>query len=224
MLGWSQEQLASAGKVSRATVVDFERGARIPHPNNLAALRIALEEAGIEFFTEYHGVAGVKNRPNKRLYSPVIGPMSPRKLVYVSPDAQIFLGAMTAFKRPFHAKLASEIIARYSDIVYHFGGMAQTLLGSSAPERVSTILSAKSADEQRKQFQKVAKENLDDDAVQMRLFTLINAETDRMGALFRHPLAHWIWAWAQGCSTLLKSPAERWSGMRKRAILARTLM
>jgi hypothetical protein len=29
---------------------------------------------------------------------------------------------------------------------------------------------------------------------------------------------------SQGCSTLLKSPAERWSGMRKRAILARTLM
>ncbi|MFL6835084.1 MAG: helix-turn-helix transcriptional regulator, partial [Xanthobacteraceae bacterium] len=35
MLGWSQSQLAEAAGVSRATVVDFERGLRIPHRNNL---------------------------------------------------------------------------------------------------------------------------------------------------------------------------------------------
>jgi len=28
---------------------DFERGARTPYPNNLAAIRAALEAAGVEF-------------------------------------------------------------------------------------------------------------------------------------------------------------------------------
>ena len=49
MLGWNQNQLADAAKVSRQTLVDFERGARMPYPNNLAAIRAALEEAGVEF-------------------------------------------------------------------------------------------------------------------------------------------------------------------------------
>lgn len=49
MLSWSQSQLAEAAKVSRPTVVDFERGARNPYPNNLAAIRAALEAAGVEF-------------------------------------------------------------------------------------------------------------------------------------------------------------------------------
>jgi len=47
MLGWSQTALAEAAKVSRATVVDFERGLRVPHRNNLSAIREALENAGI---------------------------------------------------------------------------------------------------------------------------------------------------------------------------------
>ena len=49
MVGWNQAQLAEAAKVSRMTVMDFERGARMPHPNNLAAIRSALEAAGVEF-------------------------------------------------------------------------------------------------------------------------------------------------------------------------------
>ena len=49
MLGWNQGQLADAAKVSRMTVMDFEKGTRTPHPNNLAAIRTALEAAGVEF-------------------------------------------------------------------------------------------------------------------------------------------------------------------------------
>lgn len=49
MLGWSQTELAEAARVSRQTVVDFERGARTPYPNNMTAIRAALEAAGIEF-------------------------------------------------------------------------------------------------------------------------------------------------------------------------------
>ncbi|MER9248369.1 helix-turn-helix domain-containing protein [Mesorhizobium sp. M0074] len=60
MLGISQRELADAAKVSRPTVVDFERGARVPHPNNMAAIRQALEVAGIEFIPENSGGPGVR--------------------------------------------------------------------------------------------------------------------------------------------------------------------
>jgi transcriptional regulator with XRE-family HTH domain len=60
MLGWSQGQLAEAAAISKTTVVDFERGIRIPHRNNIAAIRSALEAAGIEFIPENGGGAGVR--------------------------------------------------------------------------------------------------------------------------------------------------------------------
>jgi transcriptional regulator with XRE-family HTH domain len=62
MLGWNQNELADAARVSRPTVVDFERGARTPYPNNLAAIRTALEAAGVEFIAENGGGAGVRLR------------------------------------------------------------------------------------------------------------------------------------------------------------------
>jgi transcriptional regulator with XRE-family HTH domain len=62
MLGWSQGELAQAAEVSRATIVDFERGARIPHRNNLAAIRSALEAGGVEFIAENGGGPGVRLR------------------------------------------------------------------------------------------------------------------------------------------------------------------
>lgn len=60
MLGWSQGQLAKESAVSRATVLDFERGARIPHRNNLIAIQRALEAAGIVFIPENGGGEGVR--------------------------------------------------------------------------------------------------------------------------------------------------------------------
>lgn len=60
MLGWSQGELAKAAAVSKTTVVDFERGVRVPHRNNIAAIRGAFEVAGIEFISENGGGAGVR--------------------------------------------------------------------------------------------------------------------------------------------------------------------
>jgi transcriptional regulator with XRE-family HTH domain len=60
MLGWGQAQLAEAASVSRMTIVDFEKGTRVPHANNLAAIRAALETAGVEFIEQNGGGAGVR--------------------------------------------------------------------------------------------------------------------------------------------------------------------
>jgi len=48
-LDWSQEELATKAKVSLSTVRAFEEGQREPIANNLAAIRAALETAGISF-------------------------------------------------------------------------------------------------------------------------------------------------------------------------------
>jgi transcriptional regulator with XRE-family HTH domain len=66
LMDWSQAELAEASKVARQTVVDFERGARTPYPNNLAAIRSALEAAGVVFLAENGGGPGVRlTRPAK---------------------------------------------------------------------------------------------------------------------------------------------------------------
>ena len=60
MLAWNQGQLADAANVSRMTVVEFEGGRRAPHPNNMSAIRAALEAAGVEFIQEDGGGPGVR--------------------------------------------------------------------------------------------------------------------------------------------------------------------
>jgi DNA-binding XRE family transcriptional regulator len=60
LLNWSQAELAEAAQVARQTVVDFERGARMPYRNNLGALRGACESAGIVFIPENGGGPGVR--------------------------------------------------------------------------------------------------------------------------------------------------------------------
>lgn len=68
LLGWSQEDLANASSVSRSTIADFEREVRAPIPNNILAMRNALEKAGIVFHSDaksigaYLKVAKVKGR------------------------------------------------------------------------------------------------------------------------------------------------------------------
>lgn len=49
LLYWSQPDLAKAAGTTKATISSFETGARTPHPSNLAAIRTALEAAGVVF-------------------------------------------------------------------------------------------------------------------------------------------------------------------------------
>jgi transcriptional regulator with XRE-family HTH domain len=55
LLGWTQQSLADAANVSLATIQFFETSKREPIPNNLAAIRRALEEAGVEFIPAKNG-------------------------------------------------------------------------------------------------------------------------------------------------------------------------
>jgi transcriptional regulator with XRE-family HTH domain len=62
----SQWDLADTAGIGRSTVADFERGAREPIPENLAAIRAVLEAAGIEFIPENGGGLGVRFKRRRR--------------------------------------------------------------------------------------------------------------------------------------------------------------
>ena len=62
LLEWSQVQLATAASVSESTIRDFEKGRRVPSVNNLAAIRRALETAGVIFVEENGEGPGVRLR------------------------------------------------------------------------------------------------------------------------------------------------------------------
>jgi transcriptional regulator with XRE-family HTH domain len=49
LLDWSQARLGEVSNLSESTIRDFEKGRRVPSINNMAAIRAALEAAGIEF-------------------------------------------------------------------------------------------------------------------------------------------------------------------------------
>ncbi len=51
VVGWNQDILAEKASLSRATLVEFEKGTRLPHANNLGAIRRAFEELGVLFET-----------------------------------------------------------------------------------------------------------------------------------------------------------------------------
>ena len=48
-LDWTQEELAKRAQVSLSTIRDFEKGRRVPIKNNLDAIRLSFEMAGIAF-------------------------------------------------------------------------------------------------------------------------------------------------------------------------------
>jgi len=63
-LGWTQQKLADQAKVGLSTLRDFEGRRRKPIANNLAAIKRALEAAGVEFTDG--DVPGVRMRKKKR--------------------------------------------------------------------------------------------------------------------------------------------------------------
>jgi transcriptional regulator with XRE-family HTH domain len=56
-LGWSRDELARQANVSLRTVAAFERAEKTPQANNLAAMRSAIEAAGIRLVFDKSGAA-----------------------------------------------------------------------------------------------------------------------------------------------------------------------
>ena len=62
ILNMTQPELARAAGLGLSTIVDFERRRRDVSPEAIAAIRHALEIAGIEFIDENGGGAGARLR------------------------------------------------------------------------------------------------------------------------------------------------------------------
>ncbi|MGG5823491.1 helix-turn-helix domain-containing protein [Falsiroseomonas sp. HW251] len=62
LLAWTQADLEAASTIARKTIAAFELGIRQPLPVTLAALRHAIEEAGVDFIEENGGGAGARLR------------------------------------------------------------------------------------------------------------------------------------------------------------------
>ena len=58
LIGWNQGDLALAANVSRQTIADFKSGKRTPVPNNLVAIKKALEAVGVRFVDETESPLG----------------------------------------------------------------------------------------------------------------------------------------------------------------------
>jgi transcriptional regulator with XRE-family HTH domain len=67
LLDWSQGELAARSNLSESTIRDFEKGRRVPGPNNLAAIRHALEVAGVAILEDGQSIDG---GPGVRLARP----------------------------------------------------------------------------------------------------------------------------------------------------------
>lgn len=60
LIEMEQSDLAEASGMTRNTVINFEKGERTPRASTVAAIRAALEAAGVEFIKENGGGAGVR--------------------------------------------------------------------------------------------------------------------------------------------------------------------
>jgi transcriptional regulator with XRE-family HTH domain len=65
LIGWTQQDLATAADVGLSTLRDFEKDFRNPFPENVAAIRKALEAAGIIFIDENGEGPGVRLKKKK---------------------------------------------------------------------------------------------------------------------------------------------------------------
>jgi transcriptional regulator with XRE-family HTH domain len=71
--GWSQDELAARGNVSVNSVRNFENENKTVHPNTVAAIRGAIEAAGISLLFDHEGnaigiaVAGLASRRRSSL-------------------------------------------------------------------------------------------------------------------------------------------------------------
>lgn len=61
-LGWTANELAKRAEVGVSTVNRFETDQGAPIPATIAAIRTALDSAGVEFIPENGGGAGVRLR------------------------------------------------------------------------------------------------------------------------------------------------------------------
>lgn len=60
LLGWHQQHLALKANSCLSTIAGFESGQKQTREPTLAAVRAALEAAGVEFIVENGGRAGVR--------------------------------------------------------------------------------------------------------------------------------------------------------------------
>lgn len=65
LLGWSQKDLAEKAHLGESTIRNFEKGRGAQTHNNILAMRIAMEEAGVMFLD-----ADENAGPGARLRSP----------------------------------------------------------------------------------------------------------------------------------------------------------
>lgn len=66
LLNWTQDQLATNARVSRATIADFENSSRKPQTNNLRSIADCMFAAGVEFIAEQDKLGvGVRFRERK---------------------------------------------------------------------------------------------------------------------------------------------------------------
>lgn len=66
LLNWTQAELAGHAYLGLSTIRDFEKGRRVPTVNNVAAIRRALETAGVEFIDQNGGGPGVRLRKRRK--------------------------------------------------------------------------------------------------------------------------------------------------------------
>ena len=62
LIDWPQKRLAEESHLGESTIRNFEAGRSVPSHNNLAAIRAALEAAGVQFIERNGGGPGVRLR------------------------------------------------------------------------------------------------------------------------------------------------------------------